>query len=152
MPALLFHSGALSRLRGARGSSRLLLLASHETTIELIRILAGPDFALEAREQRELLNDYLPFCETVTVPHPPPPDPGTPRPVRPSVSGTRNCRQRRCAGDRRRQHPDAHGGVCRTHTVSSRLQTEALVPGSRCRVTTKWRPETVSGGIATRCG
>ena len=73
--ALLFHSGALSWLRGAWRSERLRPLASRETTTELIRVLAYPEFALDAHEQRELLDDYLPFCETVTVPRPPPPTP-----------------------------------------------------------------------------
>ncbi|MDE0394149.1 MAG: putative toxin-antitoxin system toxin component, PIN family [Gammaproteobacteria bacterium] len=73
--ALLFHSGALSWLRGAWRSGRLRPLASRETTSELIRVLAYPKFVLEAHDQRELLDDYLPFCETVTVPHPPPPTP-----------------------------------------------------------------------------
>ena len=73
--ALLFHSGVLSWLRGAWRSGRLRPLASRETTTELIRVLAYPKFALEAHERRDLLDDYLPFCETVAVPHPPPPTP-----------------------------------------------------------------------------
>ena len=70
--ALLFHSGALSWLRGAWRSRRLRPLASRETTTELIRVLAYPKFALEAHEQHDLLDDYLPFCETVAVPETPP--------------------------------------------------------------------------------
>ena len=70
--ALLFHSGALSWMRGAWRSGRLRPLVSRETTTELIRVLAYPKFALDAREQHDLLDDYLPFCETVAVPHPPP--------------------------------------------------------------------------------
>ena len=73
--ALLFHSGALSWLRGAWRSGRLRPLVSRETTTELIRVLAHPRFALRAHEQRDLLDDYLPFCETVAVPQPPPPTP-----------------------------------------------------------------------------
>ena len=70
--ALVFHAGALSWLRGAWRSGRILPLASRATAAELIRVLAYPKFALTAGEQRELLDDYLPFCESVTVPSPPP--------------------------------------------------------------------------------
>ena len=70
--ALLFHSGALSWLRGAWRSGRIRPLAGQQTTTELIRVLAYPKFALSDREQQELLDDYLPFCETVAVPKPPP--------------------------------------------------------------------------------
>lgn len=34
---------------------------------ELIRVLAYPKFRLTAAEQEDLLSDYLPYCETVTV-------------------------------------------------------------------------------------
>ncbi|MDE0051884.1 MAG: putative toxin-antitoxin system toxin component, PIN family [Rhodospirillales bacterium] len=70
--ALLFHSGALSWLRGAWRSGRIRPLAGRQTTTELIRVLAYPKFALSEGERQELLDDYLPFCETVPVPEPPP--------------------------------------------------------------------------------
>jgi len=70
--ALLFHAGALSWLRGAWRSGRIRPLAGRQTTAELIRVLAYPKFALSDGEQRDLLDDYLPFCETVAVPEPPP--------------------------------------------------------------------------------
>ena len=70
--ALLFHAGALSWLRGAWRSGRIRPLAGQETTTELIRVLAYPKFALCDGERQELLDDYLPFCETVAVPDPPP--------------------------------------------------------------------------------
>ena len=70
--ALLFHSGALSWLRGAWRAGRIRPLAGRQTTTELIRVLAYPKFALSEGERQELLDDYLPFCETVTVPEPPP--------------------------------------------------------------------------------
>ena len=73
--ALLFHSGALSWLRGAWRAGRIRPLAGRQTTTELIRVLAYPKFALSEGERQELLDDYLPFCETVTVPEPPPPVP-----------------------------------------------------------------------------
>ena len=70
--ALLFHSGTLLWLRGAWRSGHIRPLASRQTTAELIRVLAYPKFALSAGERRELLDDYLPFCETVAVPETPP--------------------------------------------------------------------------------
>ena len=72
LSALLFHAGSLSWLRGAWRSGRIRPLASRETATELIRVLAYPRFALHTGEQRDLLDDYLPFCETVVVPNPPP--------------------------------------------------------------------------------
>ena len=70
--ALLFHSGALSWLRGAWRSGRIRPLADQQTTAELIRVLAYPKFALSGGERQDLLDDYLPFCETVAVPELPP--------------------------------------------------------------------------------
>ena len=70
--ALLFHSGTLLWLGGAWRSGHIRPLASRQTTAELIRVLAYPKFALSAGERRELLDDYLPFCETVAVPETPP--------------------------------------------------------------------------------
>ena len=70
--ALLFYSGALSWLRGAWRSGRIRPLAGQQTTAELIRVLAYPKFALSGGERQDLLDDYLPFCETVAVPEPPP--------------------------------------------------------------------------------
>ena len=70
--ALVFHSGALSWLRGAWRSRSVCPLASRETTAELIRVLTYPKFALNAEDQRDLLDDFLPCCQTVDVPVPPP--------------------------------------------------------------------------------
>ena len=72
LSALLFHTDALSWLRGAWRQARIHPLASRETTEELIRVLAYPKFSLNADEQRDLLDDYLPYCESVVVPDPPP--------------------------------------------------------------------------------
>ncbi len=72
LSALLFHSGALSWLRAAWRSGDIRPLASRETAAELVRVFAYPKFALDAEERRDLLDDYLPFCETVIVPDPPP--------------------------------------------------------------------------------
>lgn len=71
LSALLFSSGSLSRLRGAWKSKTVLPLASHDTTLELIRVLSYPKFCLTEYERDELLTDYLPWCESVTVAKPP---------------------------------------------------------------------------------
>ncbi len=73
--ALLFHAGAPAWLRGAWRSGQIRPLASRQTSTELIRVLAYPKFSLTASERRDILDDYLPFCETVTLPNPPPPVP-----------------------------------------------------------------------------
>ncbi|MCE2392159.1 MAG: putative toxin-antitoxin system toxin component, PIN family [Proteobacteria bacterium] len=70
--ALLFYSNSVSWLRGDWRSGHIRPLASRDTTAELIRVLAYPKFALNAAERSDLLDDYLPFCETVAVPDPPP--------------------------------------------------------------------------------
>lgn len=71
LSALLFHAGALAWLRAAWRSGRFRPLASRDTTAELIRVLAYPKFGLTADERRDLLDDYLPYCETVTLPDSP---------------------------------------------------------------------------------
>ena len=68
LSALLFHAGALAWLRAAWRSDCLRPLASRDTTAELIRVMAYPKFGLTADERRDLLDDYLPYCETVTLP------------------------------------------------------------------------------------
>lgn len=70
--ALVFPAGAVSWMRGAWRPGRILPLASRATAAELIRVLAYPKFALTAGEQRDLIDDYLPFCESVIIPTPPP--------------------------------------------------------------------------------
>ncbi len=69
LSALLFHAGALSWLRLAWQSEAIHPLASHDTTTELIRVLSYPKFKLSSDEREDLLGDYLPWCETVTVPN-----------------------------------------------------------------------------------
>ena len=66
--ALLFHSGTLAWLRGAWRSGRIRPLTGRETTAELIRVLGYPKFSLSDEDRQDLLDDYLPFCETVAVP------------------------------------------------------------------------------------
>ncbi len=70
LSALLFHAGSLSWLRPAWQSETIRPLASHDTTSELIRVLSYPKFKLTDDEREDLLADYLPWCETITVPNP----------------------------------------------------------------------------------
>lgn len=72
LSALVFGGGATARARQAWQAGALLPLASTATVQELMRVLAYPKFKLSAGDQRELLADYLPFAEVVTVPEPPP--------------------------------------------------------------------------------
>lgn len=70
LSTLLFHAGSLSWMRPAWQSETIVPLASHDTTAELIRVLAYPKFKLSGAERDDLLADYLPWCETVTVLNP----------------------------------------------------------------------------------
>lgn len=67
LSALLFPSGRLTRLRHDWRSGALVPPASAETTTELIRVLHYPRFGLAPGEQKDLLADYLPHCESVVV-------------------------------------------------------------------------------------
>ena len=53
-------------------------LVSNPTAAELLRALAYPKFQLSPAERGELLADYLPCCETVGIPEPPPAAPPLP--------------------------------------------------------------------------
>ena len=75
LSALVFGRGASAPLRDGWQSRRFTPLVSRETTSELMRVLTYPKFGLTRRDQEDLLSDYLPFCQTVKVPVPPPPTP-----------------------------------------------------------------------------
>ena len=70
LSALLFPSGRLTWLRDAWRAGTVAPLASRETTTELIRVLHHPRFELTPSEREDLLGDYLPHCESVTVSEP----------------------------------------------------------------------------------
>lgn len=72
LAALLFPAGTASWLRTAWQAGRVQPLVSRETATELLRVLTYPKFGLTAEERQDLLDDYLPCCETVAVPDPPP--------------------------------------------------------------------------------
>ena len=64
----MFPGGWLYWLRKAWQSETILPLASHDTTLKLIRVLFYPK---TDQKREDLLADYLPWCETVTVSQPP---------------------------------------------------------------------------------
>jgi len=70
--ALLFRSAPMTWLRAAWQTDSILPLVSRDTVSELLRVLAYPKFSLDAAERDELLADFLPWCETVRIPDPPP--------------------------------------------------------------------------------
>jgi putative PIN family toxin of toxin-antitoxin system len=69
--ALIFPTGALARIRDLWRAGRILALTDRACTAELVRVLAYRKFRLDASDIAALLEDYLPFTETVS-----------PRPVR----------------------------------------------------------------------
>ncbi len=72
LSALVFTRGRVAPQRQAWQTRRILPLISRPTAEELIRVLSYPKFKLTAEDQEELLADYLPYCETVVIPQPPP--------------------------------------------------------------------------------
>jgi putative PIN family toxin of toxin-antitoxin system len=72
LSALVFGGGAPGALCRAWQEARFQPLLSTHTAAELLRALAYPKFKLSPAEQEELLADYLPWCETVRIPEPPP--------------------------------------------------------------------------------
>ena len=71
LSALLFPAGRVSWIRTEWRAGRIRPLVSRDTTAEFLRVLAYPKFGLSAGERQDLLDDYLPWCETVSVPDPP---------------------------------------------------------------------------------
>ena len=72
LSALVFGGPATRRLRGLWQQGACTPLVSSATAAELVRVLAYPKFRLSQVEREELLADYLPFAEVVTLPDPPP--------------------------------------------------------------------------------
>jgi putative PIN family toxin of toxin-antitoxin system len=72
LSALIFPGETTTRIREAWRSGRITPLASRVTAAELMRALSYPKFELSASEQEHLLADYLPWCEVVAIPVPPP--------------------------------------------------------------------------------
>ncbi len=72
LSALIFPQGRLAPLRSLWQTGMIQPLVSRVTVAELIRALGYRKFKLTASEQEALLADYLPYCETQVIPHPPP--------------------------------------------------------------------------------
>ena len=70
LSALLFGGPATGRLRRLWQEGDCTPLVSTETAAELLRVLAYPKFRLAPSEQEELLADFLPYAEVVTLPDP----------------------------------------------------------------------------------
>lgn len=75
LSALVFGGDTPGAGRQAWQQARFQPLVSNPTVAELLRALAYPKFKLSPAEQEELLADYLPWCETVSIPEPPPATP-----------------------------------------------------------------------------
>lgn len=65
VPALLFAKGRLAWLRSHWRKKNCAPIISRATTAELVRVLRYPKFKLSAEDCRELLADYLPYCEVI---------------------------------------------------------------------------------------
>jgi putative PIN family toxin of toxin-antitoxin system len=72
LSALVFGGRTPGRLRHAWQQGALAPLVCTATAQELVRVLAYPKFRLSSQDQEELLADYLPYTETIQIPHPPP--------------------------------------------------------------------------------
>ncbi len=65
VPPLLFAKGRLAWLRSHWREGGCVPIISRATTAELVRVLRYPKFKLSAEDRRELLADYLPYCEVI---------------------------------------------------------------------------------------
>jgi len=64
--ALLFPGPTTGELRRAWMSGEIVPLVCRETTLELMRVLAYPRFALTDEEIAQFVADYLPYTEVVS--------------------------------------------------------------------------------------
>jgi putative PIN family toxin of toxin-antitoxin system len=64
----LFANGRLGWLRQHWREGGCVPLISRATAGELTRVLRYPKFGLSPDDARELLADYLPYCEVIEVP------------------------------------------------------------------------------------
>ena len=63
--ALLFRKGRLAWPRQHWREGGCISLISRTTAAELMRVLAYPKFSLSPDDRRELLAEYLPYCEAI---------------------------------------------------------------------------------------
>jgi putative PIN family toxin of toxin-antitoxin system len=67
LSALIFANGRLAWLRKHWQEGGCVPLMSRASASELTRVLGYPKFRLSVEDRRELLAEYLPFCEVVEV-------------------------------------------------------------------------------------
>ena len=72
LSSLVFRSGHARKVHESWMQGEISPLVSKATVQELIRVLSYPKFGLSQSDQEELLADYLPYAQTVRIPHPPP--------------------------------------------------------------------------------
>jgi uncharacterized protein len=65
--ALLFPHGRLAWLRWHWRGQECIPLISYETAAELTQVLRYPKFKLNAEDARELLAEYIVYCEVIEV-------------------------------------------------------------------------------------
>ena len=70
LSALLFANGRLSWLRPCWQRGALITVVAEPTVREFLRVLAYPKFRLNPADQERLLEDLLPWCESLTGPIP----------------------------------------------------------------------------------
>jgi uncharacterized protein len=63
--SLLFSNGRLAWLRPHWRERGCIPLISRDTAAELTRVLRYPKFGLSPDDARELLADYLPYCDVI---------------------------------------------------------------------------------------
>jgi putative PIN family toxin of toxin-antitoxin system len=68
--ALLSANGRLAWLRQHWREGGCVPLICHVTAAELTRVFAYTKFGLSAEDRRELLADYLPYCQAIEVTEP----------------------------------------------------------------------------------
>jgi uncharacterized protein len=70
--ALLFSRGRLAVVSEAWRIGQAVPLVSRATTEELLRVFAYPKFKLSDSDREDLLAEFLPFAEIITIADPPP--------------------------------------------------------------------------------
>lgn len=70
LSALLFSGGRVAWLRYAWQSRQMQPLVCKATASELLRVLTYPKFKLTEAEQQDLLADFLPYTDAVSLPDP----------------------------------------------------------------------------------
>jgi putative PIN family toxin of toxin-antitoxin system len=68
LSALLFQTGRLSWIRQAWQGESIKPVVCRDTAGELMRVLTYPKFRLTPEDRDELLTDFLPWAEVVTLP------------------------------------------------------------------------------------